>query len=548
MDQRIAETLFPFYFQLNKELTIISAGTSLEKMCPDIINRDFGDFFKILRPNVPELNFEKLLDQQNKLILLYLSEVDVTLRGQIFSSLSGERLTFAVSIWLTSLDKLGSLRLDITDFALHDPMIDLLTLIHANNMTNQDLKIQTVMLDKAKKEALQALSAKRDFLSVMTHELRTPLNAVLGLTHILLDEDPRPGQLDHLNTLKYSAENLLMLINDMLDFNKLEAGNVEVVSSEFNLSKVATKVIEHNLPKAQAKNLEILFHIDTEIPQWLKGDPDKIGQILYKLIDNGIKFTAAGKVSLRLSLDLVTEEKVKVLFEIEDTGIGISEEKQKEIFKGFYHANHTTNRKYDGSGLGLAISQEFAELMDSQIFVRSKEGKGSCFFFYLDLIPASPPKAIQEASPSPQQVTSLKGFKVLVAEDNPVNAKIVSRFLKKWEIEFEVASNGQYALDKMKKDHFDLVLMDLLMPEVDGYEASLGIRCLDDPKKQKIPIIALSASIFEEVEDKLLEIGINDFIGKPFKPPHLKKMLQKYLSPQTTTERLPNLVPSEGEE
>ncbi|MDX1907030.1 MAG: two-component regulator propeller domain-containing protein [Bacteroidia bacterium] len=374
---------------------------------------------------------------------------------------------------------------------------------------------------EARMAAEQASKAKSQFLSVMSHEIRTPLHAVIGMTHFLQNESPRPDQVDHLSTLYFSATNLLSLINDILDYSKIEAGKLELEQVPFDCRKLVQELAQVIGLRCQEKGLEMLSSFPADLPAHYIGDPTRLAQVLMNLLGNAVKFTESGSVSL-----VVTALPTGGLrFEVSDSGIGIEPSRQQAIFEEFIQASADTSRRYGGTGLGLAISRRILHLMQSDIHISSQPGTGSVFYFDLNLPPA--PDHTQTAPPKPQE-NCLLGLRILVAEDNPVNQKIVLKFLDKWGVYSQLVANGELAVQAMGQATFDLILMDLQMPVMDGVTATRLIRAAG----HTLPIIGLSASILPDDVRLMKEAGMNACVPKPFKP----DMLREVILQQTPTQ------------
>ena len=389
-------------------------------------------------------------------------------------------------------------------------------------------KIAEEELIKAKELAEQAAVAKTQFLSTMSHEIRTPMNAVIGFTHLLIQENPTAQQLKYLDILKFSAENLLVLINDILDFNKIEAGKVEFENVDFNLHSLIDNIRFALLQKAEEKGIQLKLMIDQDLPDAVIGDPVRLGQILTNLISNAVKFTDKGKVSIAASVAKQDTATITVDFEVADTGIGIPEDKLEYIFESFTQASSDTTRKFGGTGLGLAISKRLVELMGGSIYVKSEFGKGSVFGFSLAFKRSS--KQIirhQEKEINPTQ-KSLQGTRLLIAEDNQINVLLARQFFSIWDVESDVAENGALALQLVQTNEYDLVLMDLQMPEMDGYQTTKAIRELPEEKYKTLPIIALTASATIDIKDRVYTVGMNDYLSKPFNPNDLYRKIAAY--------------------
>lgn len=422
------------------------------------------------------------------------------------------------------------------------------------NISNEQLQLQNKMIKQQKEEiekkntniiqqndalriaklsAEDASKSKADFLATMSHEIRTPLNGVIGLTHLLLDENPRPEQLEHLNALNFSAENLLTVVNDVLDYSKIEKGKIEFEEIDFSLKDVTKAIVRSLDYKAKEKGIQLVIKNDENLPEKINGDPTRLAQVLNNLLNNAIKFTDTGLVNLITKLVKSRDDKVDILFMVEDTGIGIPKDKQRLIFDRFTQSSSSTTRKYGGTGLGLSICKNLLSLKGVSLNLESEMGKGSKFFFTMDF------KAVKVAKEQviiKDELVELKGFRVLVAEDNLLNQKIIAKFLKKWGMACEVVENGMDAVQQVKKGGFDLVLMDLQMPEMDGLEATKMIRTLGDEKQSDIPIIALTASAMLSVKADVKEAGMDDYISKPFNPTDLYRKISHCIEENATNE------------
>ena len=416
-------------------------------------------------------------------------------------------------------------------------ILSLLTLsLYKNNnlraRANDLLQKKNSELIKAKENAEKASLAKAQFLSTITHELRTPLYAVTGLTHLLLEESPNQNQKEHLNSLKFSGEYLLSLINNILDLNKLEAKKVEVLESSFNLQKRISDVLVALKNSAEDKNTKLHLEFDNEVPQKLKGDPLKISQILINLVGNSIKFTEDGDIWVRVKKLNQTGSRVMLRFEIKDTGEGISKEKQKAIFENFTQGSLQINRKFGGTGLGLSIVKNLLNLMGSEIHLESDLGEGSLFYFDLkfEALEAATinGKSSQQEIPELLSNEIMHNKRILVVEDNKINQMITRKILEKNKVICDVADNGTIAVEKATVENFDLILMDIHMPGISGIEATKQIRKL----KENIPIIALTAVTLDENLDEFYLNGFTDIIPKPYKTEEFFQKINKYLSQQ----------------
>lgn len=394
-----------------------------------------------------------------------------------------------------------------------------------NRELEEEVSIRTRELLKEKENAEAATRAKSEFLSVMSHEIRTPMNAIVGLTHLLM-EDQKPESLkNNLQSLKYSADNLMMLINDILDYNKIESGKISLEKIKFNIVELVKRIEFVFTPKAESKGIDFSTNIDDNFSYVLKGDPARLSQIINNLLSNAIKFTHKGSVVLNIELLEQLEDSVRLMFTVRDTGIGVPEDRIEQIFDRFTQANVDTSRKYGGTGLGLAITKHLVQIMGGQIEVESKPNHGSTFRFELLMEQAGKEELADMASQKPVSL-SLKGLKVLIVDDNLMNRMVLEKFLKKWGINYTSTSNGIDALEEAHKNDFDLMLLDLQMPGIDGYEVARRIR--EDEELSRLPIIAISADNISNVYHKVVAVGMNDFVTKPFDPEELHQKIHTY--------------------
>lgn len=427
--------------------------------------------------------------------------------------------------------------------------------------SNNVLKKANVALTEERDRATDAAKIKSDFLATITHELRTPMYAVTGLTHLLLEGNPKNDQIEHLETLKSSGEYLLSLIDNILDFNKLEANKMTLESIPFSLKKRIEDLTISLSEQSRKRNNTIYTEFDNDIPSRIKGDPVKISQIIINLISNAIKFTENGNVWIRASKIKTIGNRCLIHFEIEDNGKGISAEKQEMIFENFSQEETSTTREYGGTGLGLAIVKNLTQLMNSEIKIDSKIGRGSLFYFdvWFDIpdsnqffenkkkLAAGTTTSVQQIAPMEEEASKpvakkhsskdvianrqpkpseLINKKVLIVEDNKVNQMITRKILQGKGFICDVANDGLEALNKVREAEYDLILMDIHMPVMDGKESTLEIRKFN----REIPIIALTAVALKETEKELYTLGFDDIIPKPFKVDDFFVTIQKAFS------------------
>jgi CheY-like chemotaxis protein/nitrogen-specific signal transduction histidine kinase len=388
-----------------------------------------------------------------------------------------------------------------------------------------------MMLDNiilARKKAEEAAQSKQLFMSTMSHEIRTPLNEVIGITNLLLQVNPREDQMDYIKALKFSGNHLLTLVNDVLDYNKMESGKIIFEQTQFNLSDFLNEIMRSYSFRSKAKNLKFDIKKASDLPTEVIGDPIRLNQILSNLLSNALKFTNHGSIQVLVKELDRTEHQSNLEFTVIDTGIGIPKDKHILIFDSFTQASSDTTRNFGGTGLGLAICKKLIELQGGTLFVESEPEKGSTFRFVLSF--GISEKGVQAQNVEvPESFTGLEGKKILVAEDNKINFFVANKFLIGWGISVTHAENGQIALDILEKEDFDLILMDLHMPVMDGIEATRIIRKSDNQKIKNIPIVALTAAIMSESHDKIEDLKINDYVLKPFKPHDLFERIRKHI-------------------
>ncbi len=391
-----------------------------------------------------------------------------------------------------------------------------------------DINALSSHLAEARAQAESASRAKGDFLAHMSHEIRTPINAVVGMAHLALKTGLTPKQRDYLEKIRGAGRHLQDLVNDILDFAKIEAGKLKLETAPFNLDELIARITAIAELKAQEKSLSLLVDIDPAIPQALSGDGMRLGQVLLNFLNNAIKFTEKGSVRLEARLQSIDGTCCRIRFAVQDTGLGLSPEQIVRLFNSFEQADLSTTRKYGGSGLGLAINKQLVELMGGEVGVESALGQGSVFWAVVNLAVAG-----SDALPAEHVVRdavlpgSMQGVRILLAEDNLLNQQIARELLEEFGVRVEVANNGLEAIEWLQQATFDCVLMDVRMPEMDGIEATQRIRA--NPLLRDLPIIAMTANARTEDRDECLAAGMTDFISKPVEPALFFRILLKYL-------------------
>lgn len=393
--------------------------------------------------------------------------------------------------------------------------------IHYDITSRKQLEVD---LRRARIREQKSREAEKQFLANMSHEIRNPINAITGLANLLYDTKPTKEQLSHLNHIKYSADILLGLISGILDLSKIESGNLELVEKSTNLKDIIDALIQIIGFKIQDKPVEVLQEFDPNIDFNVIADATVLNQIFLNLLSNASKFTEEGQIKVTSKLKEVVDDEALILFSVIDTGIGIPANKLESIFKSFHQADKETKLKYGGTGLGLSIVRNLVEAYGGQIHATSQEGEGSVFSFELKL------KASQNTEIVTKQleIMSVAKKKLLVVEDNKINQQYLAGLLLKWGFEYDVAENGQIAMDLLEKNEYELILMDIRMPIMDGYEATIRLRSSHQNINQKVPIVALTASALVDEKERALAVGMNYHMTKPFTPEQLASALSHF--------------------
>jgi signal transduction histidine kinase/CheY-like chemotaxis protein len=381
------------------------------------------------------------------------------------------------------------------------------------------------LLTKEKEIAEGAVNSKQQFLSNMSHEIRTPMNAIVGFTKVVLKTDLTEKQKEYINAIKTSGDALIVLINDILDLAKVDSGKMTFEQTPFRLSTSIAAMLHLFETKIQEKNLELIKEYDTTIPDVVVGDPVRLHQVILNLVSNAVKFTAKGKITVSVHKLKEDSDKVTIEFTVTDTGIGIPENSLANIFDDFQQATSQTSRIYGGTGLGLAIVKQLVEPQGGSITVKSKEGKGSVFSFILPFKKTNE-KILDDAEVTESLKTVLNNIHILVVEDIPLNQLLMKTLLEEFGFAMDIANNGKVAIEKLKKTKYDIILMDLQMPEMDGFETTEYIR---NTMKLQTPIIALTADVTTVDVEKCKAIGMNDYISKPVDEKILYNKIIRYL-------------------
>lgn len=446
--------------------------------------------------------------------------------------------------FFTALENNDSYTTTVTAGDLH---LEVTCFKQAGNMPDQfgitGIATDVTELKRNEQKLINDLSVAREmdkvkerFMAHMSHEIRTPIHGIMSLTNILIRNISDSEQQNYLNAIKKSADSLLVIVNDILDIAKIDDDKMTFEQTVFNLKEEVESSCELFRLKAEDKGVSFKKHFGPELPLWVKGDPTRLGQILNNLVNNAVKFTSDGEVVVKADLVESNASYTMVRFEVIDTGIGIQNDKLQTIFEKFTQASEDITRRFGGTGLGLSIAKKLTELQGGMMDVESKYGQGTTFTFSIPFeIPADHEIPVEATICESVEGTNLEGVRILVVEDNDINRLVINRMLKDFNITAEHANNGKEALEQMTINHYDLILLDMEMPVMNGYDCIREIRKIKDARKSTIPVMAMTAHASKDERDKCIQCGVNDYISKPFKHPELKAKIVSLLQNKPTT-------------
>jgi signal transduction histidine kinase/CheY-like chemotaxis protein len=409
------------------------------------------------------------------------------------------------------------------------------------NLTSRSINSKLILRDKneqlkiAKKEAEKSKELQSTFLSNMSHEIRTPMNGIIGITRILQNTEMTEEQKNYLNAVISSSQNLMVIINDILDFSKIEAGKVALEERRFDLDETIKNVCQLLESKADEKSIYLKIDKIDDVPTFIEGDQVRLNQILINLVGNAIKFTENGGVTIHVKKIIEDDQNITIRFNIKDTGLGIPADKIDSIFNSFTQASSSVTRTHGGTGLGLTISKQLIELQGGRVWINSILGKGSVFSFEIPYKKSANEIEIvneKNTKNSQQLLEDLNGIDILLVEDHPINQMLAIKVLSDWGFNVDLAENGKIALTKVSKKNYDLILMDISMPEMDGYTATREIRTGKYTENFGIPIIAMTASALIGENQKCFKAGMDDYISKPFEPQNLLNKISHHVLPK----------------
>lgn len=519
------QRLFTMTFLLDHELTMREVSSGLIKRCPIAAEgKSLTDVFNIHRPQgVSE--FEELTHNLDTLVLLIAVDQSFAVRGQMVRvSENDDSLMFVGSPWLPWMTEQNpDIKLGLSDFPRHDPQMDAAFYEATQKAMFRDLEAVNAQLLEAKENAENAQRTQSDFFAVMSHEMRTPLNGIITALALNRDSTDQREQQDLLKVAYTSANNLMSVINYVLDYSKLESGSLEIEEEEFDLRETVNSIADILQAKAKAKKLDLAVQLDPAVPRWYRGDGSKIRQVLINLASNAVKFTDRGFVNIKVTSEHVHNDTEQVIFIVEDSGKGIAPEEADRIFDAFWTSTEKTTTGEANTGLGLNICKRITDLLGGDLTYTSAIGEGSRFVLDLNLHRIEQPESIEDET----DLAQLFKGRVLLVDDNQANLFVGQLMLERMGLTVRTASDGSEAVNLAMETEFDLILMDITMPIMDGETASQELR----NRGMELPIIALTAHVGDDLLERYQKSGMQAVVHKPINKAELIRCLSRYLIP-----------------
>ncbi len=533
--------LFPAYLCLGLNGRIEMAGPSLRRHCEaDLLGGNFFDVFEIRKPK-KAVSIEHLKKAARVSLVTRMQDPVLHLTGAVLCQ--GPRIYLLVGHVPTLEDAPRSLNLSFSDFSPTDGSLDLATAAQIRLGLLLDTQTMADDLRQQKQEAEQEAEYKSRFLATMSHEIRTPMNGVMGMIDLVLAAPLAQAQRDKLELARDSARSLLKVIDDTLDFSKIQSGRLEIEQVEFEPARLIAETAALFQTQVTTDGVGLFEEVCADLPPWVLGDPVRIRQILLNLVGNAVKFTSAGRITLRVNTASAPNGPV-MRFEVEDTGIGISAAAQDKVFDSFTQADASTTRRFGGTGLGLSIAKGLVTLLGGEIGVTSVEGEGSLFWFTVPYVPAER-ECSQDTDEAPEQtISGVQTLHVLLADDHPTNQIVLKAFLEALNHRVTIVDDGAKVLSSLDEDRFDLILMDIQMPTMDGLTAVQAIRSRPGPERT-IPVVAVTANALEGDRETYLHAGMSGYLSKPIDFGELSNVIEEVMEPGAdgqAAQRVPNTM------